>query len=548
LEELNMLKEYIVSLNKDIDYDSFWNEIETNGSGSTYVPTRSVDIINERPSSLRACHYALTDEEAEKLRNDPRVYAVEIPPSQRDDVTITPFTSQTGIYSKIAGTPNSNWINWGLFRQASRINNTNNITGTLTYDYSVDGTGVDFVIQDSGLQCDHPDFEDADGVTRVQKINWWTAAGNSGPPPWTPNGEMGMPAGFYTDTYGHGTHCAGIAVGKTYGRAKNSKIYVMKVNGLGGTGGISDIYVFDLITGWHNNKPVDPVTGYKRPTVVNMSWGYVSSFTSIAGGNYRGTSWVGFLKQPQYGMIGSNNRYGTPISVIEVDVQECLAAGVVLVGAAGNYFQTGDTPTGPDYNNYFIRSGSSTRYYYMRGSTPTAVPNVICVGAVDVNYSSGLERKVGFSDSGPRVDVYSPGVEIVSTISTVYNSGFAQYPSGVNNYPNNPSFKIANVSGTSMAAPNVAGIAAQLLQVYPGETPAQIRQRVIDLATPNMLFSTGSSTDYAVANSLHGSPNRYAYYQVTSPPPPPPPPPTPPGENNLIANGAIRLDNVTITT
>ena len=121
-----MLKEYIVSLNKDIDYDSFWNEIETDGSGSTYVPTRSVDIINERPSSLRACHYALTDDEVEKLRNDPRVYAVEIPPSQRDDIEITPFVSQTGVYSKLAGTPNSSWINWGLFRQASRINNTNN--------------------------------------------------------------------------------------------------------------------------------------------------------------------------------------------------------------------------------------------------------------------------------------------------------------------------------------------------------------------------------------------------------------------------------------
>ena len=81
-----MLKEYIVSLNKGVDYDAFWNEIENDGSGSTYIPYRPVDILNVRPLTQRACNYALTDEEAEKLRNDDRVSSVEIPPNQRDDV------------------------------------------------------------------------------------------------------------------------------------------------------------------------------------------------------------------------------------------------------------------------------------------------------------------------------------------------------------------------------------------------------------------------------------------------------------------------------
>ena len=47
------MKTYNVALIEGIDYDSFWTEIETDGSGSTYVPARSVDIINERPTSLR---------------------------------------------------------------------------------------------------------------------------------------------------------------------------------------------------------------------------------------------------------------------------------------------------------------------------------------------------------------------------------------------------------------------------------------------------------------------------------------------------------------
>ena len=43
---------YNVALNKDVDYDSFWNEIESNGSGSTYVPYRSVDIVKESAKDL----------------------------------------------------------------------------------------------------------------------------------------------------------------------------------------------------------------------------------------------------------------------------------------------------------------------------------------------------------------------------------------------------------------------------------------------------------------------------------------------------------------
>lgn len=543
-----MLKEYIVSLKEGVDYDAFWSEIESDGSGSTYIPDRPVDIINARPLTQRACHYALSDEEAEKLRNDDRVSSVEIPPTQRDDVFKRRSVTQTGVYSKLTGTPNKIWINWGLPRCNARINNTPDTSGNFTYEYNVDGTGVDYIVQDCGLQVDHPDFQDANGTSRVQLINWWTAAGQSGNPPWYPDtSDHGMPAGFYTDTIGHGTHVCGISAGKTYGRAKNSKIYVMKIDGLGGTGGIDDITSFELITAWHQNKPIDPVTGFRRPTVVNMSWGYSSPFTGINGGNYRGTSWVGNTKQPQYGMTGTY--YGVRIDSVDTVVQDCLNAGVILVGAAGNEYMTMASVGGPDYNNYF-NSSSLGKRYYMRGGSPTVQSNVICVGSVDnvytPNVSGNKEQKAAYSNSGPRVDVFAPGTFIVSTVSNVYEAGFAQAPYGVNVYPSNPNFKIANIQGTSMASPNVAGIVAQLLQIYPGETPAQIRQRVIDLSTKDVLYTTGSATDYAVLNALHGAPNRYAYYEYTAPVPPTPEPD--PGNVSFIANGAIEMLNPTINT
>lgn len=513
---------YNVALNDGVDYDAFWTEIETDGSGSVYVPQRGVEIVNERPTSQRQCWYDLTDEEANKLRDDPRVYCVEIPPEFRTDIEIMASASQTGLYYKSPGTNpvNNLGINWGLFRLNSTTNNTPGASGTLTYDYPLDGTGVDFVISDSGCQIDHPEFTDANGVTRVQQIDWYTASGVSG--------TMPSFSTFYTDYDGHGTHCTGIAAGKTYGRAKNSRIYVMSVSGLtrSPTTGISVTDCFDTIKGWHNNKPVDPATGYKRPTVVNMSWSYINVFSNITGGNYRGTSWTGTTKQTAYGMIGDgSNRYGVQVSSVDVDVAELLAAGVVLCGAAGNYYQTLDVASGLDYNNYFTSSVSGTQYY-MRGGSPACTDGVICVGNVSTGYDSP-ERKLGSSESGPRVDVWAPGTNIVSTTSNTNVFG------ATTAYPFNSNYKIMSISGTSMASPNVAGLAAQLLQLYPTATPAQIRQKVIDTSTANVLYDTGSPTDYANDQILHGGPNRFAYQPFNT-------------TTNLTVSGPVSVSNATL--
>lgn len=502
------MREYSVSLNKNIDYDKFWNEIENLSDGDNFVPSRRVEIVNNRDLSLRTCTYELTDDEADLLRNDPRVYCVEIPPDQRTDIKIMPSATQVGLYYKSPGTnpANTAGINWGLFRTNSTTNNTPGASGTLNYDYILDGTGVDFVVQDSGLQCDHPEFNDEFGVSRVQKINWYTASGLTGTQP--------ADNLFYTDTDGHGTHCAGIAAGKTYGRAKNARIYSVMVDGLNGVGtqGIPVSDVFDVIKGWHLNKPIDPLTGFKRPTVVNMSWSYINTFSNITGGVYRGTPWTGTTKQSAYGMIGNgSNYYGTRVGTVDVDVDELLSVGVILCGSAGNYYQTLDVPGGLDYDNYFTSSLYGAMYY-MRGGSPPAAPGVICVGNVSTA-SDTPERKSNSSESGPRVDIWAPGTNIVSTTSNVNAFGATAL------YPANNSFKIMSISGTSMASPNVAGIAIQMAQKYPSYTPAQIKQEILNVGTTDMLYTTGLSTDYANSESLHGGANLFAYqpYSVGNP-------------------------------
>jgi subtilisin family serine protease len=153
---------------------------------------------------------------------------------------------------------------------------------------------------------------------------------------------------------------------------------------------------------------------------------------------------------------------------------------------------------------------------------------VIVVGSVDSVYQSGTtEQKKGYSNSGPRIDVFAPGTDIVSTTSNTNRFG------AVTQYPFNSSYKIMSISGTSMASPNVAGLAAQLLQVYPHATPQQIRQKIIDISASNVLYSTGLTNDYTNYSSLHGAPNRYAFQPYNT-------------ATNSGVTGAVTVQNTSI--
>ena len=232
------------------------------------------------------------------------------------------------------------------------------------------------------------------GYSRVQEIDWYQAQS-------VVSGTL--PAGFYTDYDGHGTHCAGIAAGKTYGWAKNSRIYSIKIAGLEGSSDpnngmpISDI--FDVVKEWHKAKTPDVLTGQKRPTVINMSWGYFSRYLYINGGNYRGASWTGNSKNTAYGMTGAFDgtgyRHGVRVASVDADVEELIEAGVHVVIAAGNNYHKIATPTDPDYNNYYTTSFGQTKYYH-RGSSPYST-NALMVGNIDSALDADGNEQVALS-------------------------------------------------------------------------------------------------------------------------------------------------------
>jgi len=508
-----MTKEYIVSLKADVDYNAFWNEIENDGNTNLFIPDRRVDIVNERPGSLRSCHYALTDLEAAYLKNDPRVYSVEIPPDQRTDIKIGRLATQSGDFTKTTSDSGS-YINWGI-RRCIDITNPYGALNTVSgnYDYNNDGTGVDVVIQDSGIQSDHPEFTDANGVSRVREINWYILSGLPGT----------QSPSHYRDYDGHGTHCAGIAAGKTYGWARNSRIYSVKVNGLEGDGdegtGMSVSDCFDVIKLWHLNKPINPATGARRPTIVNMSWGYSTFYSTVSSVTYRGANYTDSsttsnsgYRYSQYGIVpnsgGFFSTYSMPVRVgsVDADIEELIAAGVHVCIAAGNAQYYMDVPGGIDYNNNTQTDGG-TKYFH-RGSSPCSV-NANMVGSLDSTVAvSAIDQKSTFSNGGPGVNIWAPGSNIMSATSTTNRWG-----AGSQNYYLNASYKQTNISGTSMASPQVCGIGALYLQRYPATTPTELQGWLATQGTQGArIFSTGSSVDYTNQRSILGSAQNLVYW------------------------------------
>lgn len=498
-------QEYIVSLKKDVDCEKFRADMIAH-TGNDHIPCRCVDIANERPGSQRNTHYMLTEQEAIVLENDPRVLAVELRPDLRADISIGTRAVQLGNFNKTQ-IDTGDFINWGLRRVNETANPYTGDTVSGGYNYTLDGTGVDIVIQDSGIQVDHPEFQDASGVSRIQQINWYTASGLTGT----------QPDGFYTDYDGHGTHVAGIAVGKTYGWAKNARIYSVKIAGLEGetdpNSGIPVTDCFDVIKEWHRNKPIDPSTGVKRPTIVNMSWGYGSYFAFITGGNYRGISWTGSTPRTDYGMIGRNDgvglRYPVRVASVDVDIEELIDAGVHVIVAAGNSKQKIDLENGADYNNFYTSSLFGTRYYH-RGGSPYS-ERAFIVGNIDsaIESTSSKEQKADSSETGPGVNIWAPGSNIMSCTSNIN-----KFTSG--DYPLNSNFKITNISGTSMAAPQVAGVLALYLQINPESTPAQSLAYMQNTAIDSVLYDVGNSQSYTSSRALLGSQNIFLHNEWNS--------------------------------
>jgi len=556
-------KEYIVVLKDGIDYNQFWTEIESATVGLPHVPDRPVGIVNNRTAFKRICEYALTDAEADLLKNDSRVESVEIPVRNLPNVGIVNnivqnaaavnmnFNKQAGNISAGAPAdytfPAKASINWGLIRHSNQTNpygvNSAGYTGLTTaqnYNYVPTGTNVDVIINDTGIQVNHPEFTNNLGVSRVNNVNWNSIAAALGIPrnP-IPGSNRTWNNLSYSDTgndiNGHGTNVAGIAVGKTYGWAKNANIISLYSDSITGQSSAEPLDTFEMMLYWHQHK------GNNNPTIVNMSWSlsilrksFLDYYPTITGGSYRGTAIASGQSDSYYQQRGLIPLIGNGFPVQDLTnplffpytsaaynaaLGQLIDDGIIVCQSAGNTSFKIDTPTVDggtgDYDNYITLSGVLGNLYYQRGASPKD-PRSITVGALDtLTSSTGQDQKAQFSCAGPGVDIYAAGTYIMS-------AGPSQPNLGALYFLNQPgqNFKELVSSGTSQATPQITGMASLYLQAHPvaniysANNCSTVKSWVTNSATTTTFYQTGNATSYTNYLSLLGGQPRVAFQSM----------------------------------
>ncbi|KAH6641905.1 peptidase S8/S53 domain-containing protein [Chaetomium tenue] len=274
---------------------------------------------------------------------------------------------------------------WGI----SRLSHKSAGSTTYVYDSSA-GEGTCSYVIDTGIYTAHSDF----------------------------GGRATFAANFVdtsnTDGNGHGTHVAGTIGSTTYGVAKKTKLYAVKVLGSDGSGSTSGV-----VAGINFVATDAPKRSCPKGVVANMS----------LGGGYSAS-----INQAAAALVN---------------------AGVFLAVAAGN-----DNANSANYS-------------------PASEASVCTVGATDSS-----DRKASYSNYGSVVDIQAPGTNILST-----------WIGGRTN----------TISGTSMASPHIAGLAAYLLALEGSKTPAALCNYIKTTALSGAISGLPSGTTDRLA--FNGNPS-----------------------------------------
>ena len=258
---------------------------------------------------------------------------------------------------------------WGLDRIDQRLLPLDNL-----YNSTWDGTGVNVYIIDTGADIDHPEFNGR------MNFGFDITPGNGG-----------------EDCNGHGTHVAGIIGSNTYGVAKNSNLFSIRVFGCGTLTSLSNILAgMEWV-----------IENAELPAVANLSLGGGTSTTQ------------------------------------DDLVQAMVDAGIVVVVSAGN-----DNADACD-------------------ASPARAPNAITVAS-----STSDDSRASTSNFGSCVDLFAPGSDILST--------------GIDS-------TLTTLSGSSMASPHVAGVAALILQSNNNASVAETTNTLLTNATTGVISDTQDS-------------------------------------------------------
>jgi subtilisin family serine protease len=166
-----------------------------------------------------------------------------------------------------------------------------------------------------------------------------------------------------------------------------------------------------------------------------------------------GIDWVTANHQGTAPAVANMSLGGGASTALDIAVNNSIADGVSYAVAAGN-------------GNWFGLHQDACRY------SPARVPQAITVGATEKT-----DKKASWSNYGSCVDWFAPGVGITSAWYTSVTA-------------------TRTISGTSMATPHVAGVAALYLQGTSGLTPAQVRDALYAATTKGVVTSSRTTNNH----------------------------------------------------
>ncbi len=175
------------------------------------------------------------------------------------------------------------------------------------------------------------------------------------------------------------------------------------------------------------------------------------SGSGTTSGVIAGIDWVTGNHQSGQPAVANMSLGGGASSALDAAVRNSIAGGVAYAIAAGNGNRGGKA-----------QDACTT--------SPARVTEAMTVSATDSS-----DQKPRWANTGTCVDWFAPGVAITSswyTSDTATNT----------------------ISGTSMATPHTAGVAALYLQTNSAATPLQVRNALAANATPGVVGSPGSGT------------------------------------------------------
>ncbi|WP_433796837.1 S8 family serine peptidase [Actinoplanes sp. CA-252034] len=236
--------------------------------------------------------------------------------------------------------------------------------------------------------------------------------------------ESQSPSLRYLDTYGHGTHMAGIIIGNdaatgTRGIAPGARLTSIKVGTSNGAVDVTQmIAAIDWVVKNRNHDPANPIR------IISLS----------------------------YGTGGNPAVWDDPMTLA---VQQAWKAGITVVAAAGNQGNGYGKLTHPAQGTSVIAVGATNTY----GTTTTA--------------DDELSAYTNLASNGRPLDVLAPGTSIPSlrVPGSNIDQSFPKARSGDT---------LFRGSGTSQATAVTAAAAALVLQARPALTPLQLKYLLIN--------------------------------------------------------------------